>query len=322
MNVTPKVYQFAPGAATGAAVVNGVSRCMAAAGVHHWEVVPGSYTEGETITLRDKATGNRRLRLVAQTNNVQAYYSANGGVLEAGPYLMSGGWPTYTLAETTYGINLSIAYIVETEDAITIAGGSKPSASIKASALGMGIHAGRIFSAHNRNDAERGVGEEAILCGPIDVYNVNVWSILSQDTTSGTNAVPQRGMLTGSSYIPVCYAASANGFRDKRTAAIEPLLADVGDSSSIERFIPIPITGPITGATSGHTSYTRYIRARKYGWGDTGPDGATISNATIIVNKLNPNFGWRHQYFYSGGAGTMINLVHVWCPPGQEIIVP
>ena len=315
MTVTPKVYQFAPGVKTGAAIINGVERCMDAAGTHHWEVVPGSFTPDLTITLRDKNTLTRSLRLVAITpQNVQAFYTPPGGS-ESGAVLMAGGLSSSpnTLDNAQYGISTNIAYVLEVEDAIFILTnrGSDGGTLIAPSAMSWSLSAGRIYSAHNRSDA---TFEEGVMGGGCYTSEANTQAWLSQDTTSaGTQqSIAWTG---GSSFIRICCPTAMN--RHSRTASNTALLADIGDAASlIERLVPIPVSGPVSGATAGHFGYTRYWRARKTPW-----DGSVVTNTTILPSAGDPNIAWRHQ-FYASATNIAINNILIWCPSGQEVIVP
>jgi hypothetical protein len=329
--VTPKVYSFAPGAKTPAAVINGVKRVMDAAGVHHWEEIPGSYTINSTITLRDKATGNRRLRLLAVTTgtpspSVYGFYSFDGGLTESPASWLTGGPSSgsiyYNIGDSTYGISTDLAYVVEVEDAITIAGakGSNGGTALVADALGMSIHAGRTFSAHNRSDSAGGVGEEGIVSGQMMVYFGSSWSWLTESRTLTRNYI-----WTGESFSEISIAVSANvrsntQWRDKSVSASIPLLENVGDNQSIERLTPYPIAGMVSGASAfGHISYSRYFRARKFNHGET-TIGGLIENTTVLQSAGDPNVGWRHNFGWSS-TNVMRNTIHIWCPPGQETIV-
>ena len=329
MTVTPKVYRFSPGAKTGMAVVNGVKRCMDATGIHHWEVVPGSFTPDLTITLRDKATLQRQLRLVALTSgspspSVACYYSAAAGANENPVAYITGGDFSTTLSSSTGGMSTNEAYVVEIEDAISIlfGKGTDGATGFLANSLGRGMHAGRIFSAHNRSDMET-FGEQGILCGILACTTGTTGASyqLSTDTTTGGNA--QRYLLAGSDWVRACVGVSSAGQRDSLVSAQRNLLANVGDNGSIERLVPYPITGPVTGTTSGHTCYTRYVRTRYYGVGDVGPDGLSVANGLILASQGSPTtIGWRHnQPLITAAATNMRNLLHIWCPPGQEVIV-
>jgi len=333
MSVNPKVYQFAPGAKTGAAIITGVKTVMdSTLGTHHWEEVPGSYAPGASITLRDKLTSLKRLRLVAVTSGtpsptVDCYYSHDGGVTESNKCWMSGGTTVYDINNSFYGMSTDVAYVVELEDAITIVcgKGSDGGTNLVANALCMGVHAGRILSAHNKSDSAGNIGEEGLMCGQLMVYNGSTWSMLSNLTGGGGGVASgaQNAIWTGSAYAPVHVAVSgtAADYRDKRTAATVPLLENVGDTQSIERLTPFAIQGPNTGTLAfGHTSYTRYIRARKYGFGDVPPASAPVDNLTVLQSAGDPDIGWRHNYAFVNAA-TTINLIHIWCPPGQEIVV-
>lgn len=313
MTVTPKVYQFAPGAKTGAAIIDGVKRCLDAAGTHHWEVV--TYTAGSTITLQDKATFTRSLRLVAITpQNVQAFYTPPGGS-ESGAVLMAGGLSSgvNTLDNAQYGMSTNIAYVLEVEDAIFILTnkGLDGGALMAPSAMSWSLSAGRIYSAHNRSDA---TFEEGVMGGGCFTAQSNTMGWLSQDTTS-SGTQQSIAWTGGSSFIRICCPTAMN--RHSRTASNTALLADIGDAASlIERLVPIPVSGPVSGTTGGHFGYTRYWRARKTPW-----DGALVTNTTILPSAGDPNIAWRHQ-FYQNVTDIVINNILIWCPSGQEVIVP
>ena len=331
MSVNPKVYQFAPGAKTAAAIINGVKAVMdSTLGTHHWET--HAYTANTTITLKDKLTGLKRLRLVAVTSGtpsptVDCYYSHDGGATESNKCWMSGGTTTYDINNNTYGMSTNVAYVVEIEDAITIVcgKGSDGGTGLVANAMCMGVHAGRILSAHNKSDSTSIIGEQGLMCGQLMTYNGSTWSMMSNLTGGGGGVASgaQNAIWTGAAYAPVHVAVSgtAADYRDKRTAATVPLLENVGDAQGIERLTPFAVQGPNTGALAfGHTSYTRYIRARKYGIGDVPPASAPVDNLTVLQSDGDPDIGWRHNYGYANAA-TTINLFHIWCPPGQGPIV-
>ncbi len=331
MSVTPKVYSFAPGAKTPAAIIDGVKRVMDYGGTHHWQVVTGSHAAGLNITLEDKLTGLRRLRLVAYTGGViptptvECYYSHDGGVTESGKQFISGG-PSgatyYALNNSVYGMSTSLAYVIETEDAITVttAKGTDGGTSLVADALAMGVHAGRIGSAHNKSDSTSKIGEEGLLCGQLMVYGSSAWAMLPDFRASAQNSI-----WTGSTYSPVCYAVSGTAqtsWREKRDASALRLVQNVGDSKTIERLAPYPIIHQTAaGSPFAHVGYTRYLRARVYGHGDVGPSGPTISNTTVLQSAGDPNIGWRHNYGFAS-VNTAINTIHIWCPPGAEVAVP
>lgn len=346
MSVTPKVYEFVPGLETPGAIIDGVQRVMISTlGTHHWEVVPGSYTAGTTITLRDKATLNRRLRLVAALTGtpnptVDCYYSHNAGATETYKCWMSGGTTTYAINNGTYGMGAEVAYVIEIEDAITIATakGTSGGTALVADALTMSVHAGRIFSSHNKSDSANKVGEEGILAGLMMVYNGSTWCWLSNLTGGGGGVASgaQNAVWTGTQYVPVLISpvnvSAATGealthWRDSRPNANNALtlrlLENVGDNQTIERLVPFPVAGPISGANAtGHFGYTRYIRARKYGYGDTPPLSSPIDNTTVLESAGDPdNIGWRHNYGWND-ASVVENLIHIWCPPGAEVEVP
>lgn len=331
MTVNPKVYKFAPGAKTGAAIITGVKSVMdSPLGTHHWD--EHAYTPGSTITLKDKLTGLKRLRLVAVTSGtpsptVDCYYSHDGGVTESNKCWMSGGTTTYNIDNNFYGMSTDVAYVIEIEDAITIVcgKGSTGGTSLVANSMSMGVHAGRILSAHNKSDSSQKIGEEGLMCGQLMVYNGSTWSMLSNLTGSGggVSGGAQNAIWMGTAYVPVHVAVSgtAADYRDKRTAATVPLLENVGDAQSIERLTPFAVQGPNSGVlASGHTSYTRYIRARKYGNGDVPPASPPVDNLTVLQSAGDPDIGWRHNYAFVNSA-TTINLIHIWCTPGQEIVV-
>lgn len=314
MTVTPKVYRFAPGAKTGAAIIDGVKLCMDATGTHHWDVV--AHTPGLTITLRDKATLTRSLRLVAiAPQNVQAFYTPPGGS-ESGAVLMAGGLTggasPNTLDNVQYGMSTNVAYVLEVEDAIFILTnkGTGGGTSLLADAMAWGLSAGRIYSAHNRSDTTL---EEGVMGGGCFTSQTNTQGWLSQDTTSSGTA-QSIAWTGGSSFIRICCPTAMN--RHSRSASNTALLADIGDAGSpIERLVPIPVSGPVTGATAGHFGYTRYWRARKTPW-----DGALVTNTTILPSAGDPDIAWRHQ-FYVSASDIVINNILIWCPSGQEVIV-
>jgi len=324
--VTPKVYYFTPGTKTPAAIIEGVKRVMEAAGTHHWEIVPGSYAINSTITLRDKATGNRRLRLLAVSTgtpspSVYGFYSFDSGVTESTACWMSGG-PSgatyYAIGNGTYGMSSTRAYVIEIEDAITISThkGTDGGTGLVANALGMSLHAGRIFSAHNRSDSATGVGEEGILGGQLMVYFGSSWSWLSESRAEITGKVWTGNSFSASTIAVSTNTRSSTQWRDKTVAASLPLIENIGDNQSIERLTPYPIAGLITGASAfGHVGYSRYFRARKFDHGEN-----LINNETILQSAGDPNVGWRHNFAFSS-TSTMKNTVHIWCPPNQEVEV-
>lgn len=357
MSVTPKVYEFAPGAKTGQAFIDGVKRVMEfTLGTHHWEVVPGSYSPGvnASITLRDKLTQQLRLRLVSVTAGtpnptIDCFFSRDGGATESVKCWLSGGSTIYEINDPSYGMSIDEAYVIEIEDAITIVsavGNIGPSApadpaidrptSLVANALSMGVHAGRIFSAHNKSDSATGAGEHGMICGQLMVYTSSPWAMLSGVTGSGGGAAngAQGVIWNGSAFVtpriadvPVSAvtAEAATQWRDSRTTTAtytKKLIENVGDNQSIERLVPYPVSGPTSGTgATGHMSYTRYLRARKYGYGDTA-GGTVIDNTTVLQSTGDPNIGWRHNWSFSLNELAQKNTIHIWCPPGAEIEVP
>lgn len=345
MSVTPKVYRLVPGAKTPAAIIDGVKRVMDfAGGVHHWEIVDGSYDPGVSITLQDKATsGMRRLRLTSAPTGtpsptIDCHYSRDGGANESVNCWVSGGATIYPINNPLFGVSTTEAYVIELEDAITIVGakGADGGTSLVANGLCMGVHAGRIFSAHNKSDAAIGAGEEGMLCGQLMVYNTSPWSMLSASTglgggqANGTQGVIWDGVQYIIPRIADIQVSTATGlaltqWRDSRPDAANAytlkMIENAGDNQSIERLVPYPISGPISGVNAkGHFGYTRYIRARKFGFGDTAL-GELIDNATVLQSAGDPNIGWRHNYGYNA-TNTRRNTIHIWCPPGAEVDVP
>lgn len=330
MTVTPYVYEFTPGAKTAAAIIDGVWRVMDFVGSHHWEVVSGSYVAGSTITVFSKATPARQIRLVAvtgATQNVSIYYSVDGGVTEAPVALMGGGISTVHLASGTHGMGTSLAYVVEVEDAITIAttkGTDGGTILASPESIGIGAHIGQIFSAHNKSDGIAAIGQDGLLCGLANFYNNSAGFWLAPTTTgSGTT----QGLIQNgpASWSRVCVGVSntiAVDSRDSRNSAAQPLLGNVGDGGTIERLVPYPITGPVTGTITGHVAYTRYCRARRYGVTDTPPGNPPIANGDVFASAGAPTtIGWRHNLAASEIAAQTRNFIHIWCPPGAEINV-
>lgn len=328
MTVNPKVYRFSPGAKTGVAVIDGIKRCMDAAGTHHWEVV--AYSAGSTITLRDKATLQRQLRLVALTSgspspSVACYYSAAAGANETPACWMTSGLTTLALNDASSGIGTDESYVVELEDAIAVClgKGSNGGTAVTNGAFNFSVHAGRIFSAHNRSDTSL---EEGILAGGFGIRTVTTGSetirYLGAAITSGTGGTRQSLILLPDntwSRVSGATNVSANGFRGPSQAST--LIANVGDGNTIERLVPMVVSGAVSTTPGGHVAYTRYIRGRRYSINGIGPDGLTISCGQIIASETLPTvIGWRHNVISSDG-NDLLNLLHIWCPSGQEVLV-
>lgn len=335
MTVTPKVYKFKPGAKTGVAVIDGIKRCMDAAGTHHWEVE--AYSVGASITLRDKLTLQRRLRLVALTSgspspSIGCYYSAAAGANESPVCWMTSGLSTANFATADAGIGTDESYVVEIEDAIAIClgKGSDGGTAIPIGAFNYTVHAGRVFSAHNRSDVRP---EEGILAGVFGVRLVTTGSettrYLGAAITSGSHGTRQSFILLPDntwSRVSGGTNVSTLGARASSVSGTTNILADVGDGPSIERLVPVPVMGAISTTANGHFAYTRYIRARRYAIGAVGPGGITIANGDVFASAAPPPtvIGWRHNATAGFGADAgneAINLLHIWCPPGQEVIV-
>jgi methionine aminopeptidase len=324
--VTPQVYRFSPGAKTGVAVVDGVKRCMDAAGIHHWEVE--SYTENVSITLRDKLTAQRRLRLVALTTgapspSVACHYSAAGGANETPACWITSGTTTLNLSASTNGIGTDDSYVIETEDSISVllGKGTDGGTNWTASALVYGVHAGRIFSCHNRSDRF----EEGILAGVPNMRSGDTNAVQRMigsgifDSTLGTRQSFIGDGVQDWSRLSAASAVSPAG--DRFSSTQQNILANVGDTASIERLVPYPVTYASGTTATGHLAYTRFIRARRYGVGDIGPGGATISNTSVFASESAPDdIGWRHNMELSFGTVAK-NAIWIWCPPGQETLV-
>lgn len=313
MNVTPKVFRFTPGTKTGTAIINGVKAVMdSTLDTHHWEVV--SYTSGTALTLQCKANVNRRLRLAGSSTAILAYLSLDGGATESPSCTMSGGDTDYQLSNTSYGMSTNEAYVVEIEDAIFIYSGkgTDGGTGLIAGCLGMSIAAGRLFQTHNRNDSDNGITGEGVLTGQAGVYSGSTWAWLSSNTTTPE---PAPSIAYFNDWTKICWAVGTAGSRSTATPAP---LANVGDSGSIERLVPIPINGPISGNIVGHSCYTKYLRARKWNYGEN-PGTGVIANGTIVPSSTNPStVGWRHNKSFSGNVG---NSVIIWCASGDENIV-
>ena len=330
MTVTPKVYKFKPGAKTGVAVIDGIKRCMDAAGTHHWEVE--AYSAGASITLRDKLTLQRRLRLAALTSgspspSIACYYSAAAGANESPICWITSGLSTLNLADAASGMGTDEAYVVEVEDAIAIciAKGSNGGTAIPNGCFNFSVHAGRVFSAHNRSDTRP---EEGILSGYFGVRLVTTGSetirYLGAAITSGSGGTRQSLiLLPDNSWSRVSGGTNAAPLAARSTtvSGTPNILADVGDGPIAERLVPVPVMGAISTTANGHFAYTRYIRARRYAIGATGPGGITIANGDVFASAGAPTvIGWRHNMAAADG-NDQPNLVHIWCPPGQEVIV-
>lgn len=335
MSVTPQVYRFRPGAKTGAAVVDGVQRCMNAVGTHHWEEVPGSYVPGVSIALRDILTLQRILTLTYDSslpepsNTVVATYSHDGGVTTSPGMNMTGASATYQL-NSAYGMGIERAFVVEIEDAISImtekGAAGDGGGSLQTNALSMSVLAGRILSAHNKSDSENRRFEEGVFGGLFGASTVSSFYMLNDVTGSGWPTVnaTQTAIWNGVSYVPVRLGATGNDsidFLDKRQTAAQPILENVGDAQTIERLTPFSFCGSSSAAfTGGHTSSSRYFRARKYGFGDTPPASVPIDNLSIFPSLGDPdNIGWRHSCAVPiATTTTTMNLIHIWCPSSAD----
>lgn len=328
MTVTPKVYRFSPGAKTGVAVIDGVKRCMDATGTHHWEVV--AYSAGSTITLRDKATLQRQLRLVALATgspspSVACYYSAAAGANETPACFITGGLLTLALNDSQASIGTDESYVVEVEDSFSLClgKGTDGGPGVATGSFNFALHAGRIFSAHNRSDSSL---EEGILAGGFGVRAVTTGSetnrYLGAAITSATHGIRQSLILLPDntwSRVSGATNVSANGFRGPSQAST--LIANVGDNNTIERLVPMVVSAAVSTTPGGHVAYTRYIRGRRYSIGGIGPDGLTIVNGQVLASAGDPaNIGWRHNTASTDG-NDLLNLLHVWCPSGQEVLV-
>lgn len=298
MTVVPRVYKFVPGAGalSGAKVVDGVWRVLDSSNPHHWTI--SAYTAGSTITIA--SASGQTVRITAQAENCTVYYSPDGNPAnESTGSRMGGGNATYDFV-STFSPSSDEAFVVELEDAITVTTMRLSGASTLPDSLAMSFHAGRIYSAHNRNDTTL---EHGVLAGICGVYNGSTWMWLNTNTT--TNGTTQSLVWTGgATWMTVCTPLDIN--RHLRQASQVPMLANVGDAIATERLVPVPVCGPVSGTTGGHFGYTRYYRARATGY------GGAVTNTTVIPSATDANIAWRHSYYYDLGTSTNNNMVHIW----------
>ena len=306
MAVTPYVYSFNPGAATTTGYMNGIARVFASAlGSHHWTIV-GTPTS-TTLTLRNNYDALFQVRFTVESTIV-GYLSRDGGLTWTGGSKWSGNT---SFSWATAPNSATLGYVVEIDDAITVVSGtgSTASGSLLAYALGLGIHIGRIFSPHNRNDGDLNIGEYGSFGGVLGVstaatFQTNAWLHTTGYVATGgfveTQGLIQTGPLT---WGLTCSPADANRIA---TGGQLPMLANIGDNGDIERLAPIPVslwTAPSSsGVLGAHIGFTRYIRARNVGI------GGAISNETIVPSATDPNIAWRH----SASSGLILNLLHIW----------
>jgi hypothetical protein len=300
--IVPRVYSFAPGVLNGAAFVNGVNRVLISHNPHYWKAI--NFVNNVEVTAENINTG-QRVRYVAQAANVQVFYAPDGVNYSPGSLMVGAG---LTLTSTDYRVSTSIAYIVELEDAITVFGVvPNPGGLSLPNALSASVQAGRVFSPLNRSDDTMSHG---IMSGYAGIYGaVTTFMWLNNDTTVSTPS--QSYVQTRSGWVLVCCPNTSN--RHKRVASQVPMIENIGDDADIERLVPFPVTGPVSGTLSGHFGFTRYIRARKYGWGDT-VNGFQIDNFTVANSDTDPNIAWKHSYFvnFATVTATVINVVHIW----------
>lgn len=300
--IVPRVYSFVPGALTGAAFVNGINRVLISGNPHYWRRI--DFTNNVEVTAENMNTG-QRVRYVAQAANVQVFYAPDG--VNYSPGSLMDNFQSFT--STDYRLSTLIAYIVELEDAITVfgivndPGGNQPTLP---NALSVSAQAGRIFSPINRSDD---IMSHGIMSGYAGVYNNSTWMWLGTSTTAGGNT--QSYVQTRSGWERVCCPSPLN--RHKRLVGQPAMIENIGDDADIERLAPFPVTGPVSGTLGGHFGFTRYMRARKHGWGDN-VGGFTIDNFTVANSDTDPNIAWKHSYFVNFTAidSTVINVIHIW----------
>jgi hypothetical protein len=325
MNITPIVYKFAPGTKTSGALVAGIKRCLdfTPSGPlphHHWEVVSyvaPTLSTGQIVLQCKRFPGLQVSVNGTNTTTTQPTLtvSLNAGVSTLTNIRITSADTSILVNSNTTGISTDEAYLVEIEDAIMLycGKGTDGGTTFLANSLCIGFSAGRIFQAHNKSDFGENIGEWGIQAG-IPHVNSNAASAWLSNVTTALCWVRARTSWAQSNYL----SSGGVGNRNSQDANVQPLLEPVGDNGTYERFVPIVLT---PNATHGHCSYTKYLRARKYRIGDD-PGTGVIANGTIVSDPTSTKFAWRHNFATSSGTASVTNGILLWCPSGEEIVVP
>lgn len=309
MSVVPKVYSYAPGATTGAAHVAGIRGMLAAA--TWWQ--EQSFLAG--VLIASHTTEPWRVEYTPSGANVAVRFSVDGGTSWSPSANMAQG--SNTFAGAVLGAATDIAWVVETEDMLTVytkASGSSVTAG-QAGAFSFHAAAGRLFTPDNRSDDAQNVGLFALLVGHPGVANftsaIADWSLYTQSSSNSR-------ILLGATWEQI--RTTANMARGRNTlsttywpASNRNLVAPMGDADTAERLAPIRVMG----VTSGTVASTRYVRARYYAVTETDSSGL-IDSTSVRISAADSAIAWRHsQWQVSSATGPNShahNIVHLWAP--------
>lgn len=321
MTVVPKTYSYAPGATTAEAHISGIRAMLAVAS--YWTEESG----GTATSITAASTVTAGLQWSAQkvgtgsVVTIECRLSIDDGATWS-PWSQISGPATVSssicLAGTSWGAATDIAWIVETEDSISLytraTGSSQNATGPFAGALGFGSHAGKIFTPDNRSDNSNNIAAYGILGGLVNPIGIAQNTVRSLQTGDNTDCFA----LVGSNWEAV--KSTPIWMRGRHTtsvirfpAAYREQCASMGDAFDLERLAPIRIQT----ATSGTTGNMRYWRARYFAVSDI--DSAPIDSTSVRLSAASPTtIAWRHSSnnssASSGFESATQNTVYLWSP--------